>query len=198
MIARIGLPLVLLTATIAGTSTAALSTGEPATEDRASDRSVDRALAERPGSHCVPADTTDYYSFPLRTPSSDLGGSREAGRVRVSYPPSPFGLPVDPEGRLVHRLEIAVGDDFRSRHDRLVVWVAPPELDPVRRLGSLDADGTVTGEVALNKYLVFVTEEPADADEAGSWRGPVVLKGKSRSGRMQSAASHGALEPEPC
>lgn len=153
-------------------------------------------------SACTPADTTEvgvaYYSLNLFTPASDVGRPRVAGTVRVSYPSSPFGLPLDREGRLVQRLAVELDPRWRSRHGRLVVWVAPPELQPVRRLGEVGEDGTVAGEVALNKYLVFVTEEPAGAAATDGWQGPVLLKGKSRSGRMQSMASHGMFEPEPC
>lgn len=79
-----------------------------------------------------------------------------------------------------------------------MAWVASPDLDPVHRLGEIGARGSASGEVTLNKFLVFVTEEPVGTVEGDRWEGPVVLKGKSRSGRMQSMASHGMFEREPC
>lgn len=155
---------------------------------------------------CAPTDTVEvapgagaaYYEVALRPPASSLGGREPAGRVEVSYPPSAFGLPLDREGTLVHRLRVVLEERWRSGRGRLVAWVAPPDLDPVRRLGEIGPDGTVSGQVAMNKYLVFVTEEPPGAGDGSRWQGPVVLKGKSRSGRMQSMASHGMFEPEPC
>lgn len=164
----------------------------------------DSATPPRPDAAdvCVSADTTDvgsaYYRVDLRPPASALGGRDVAGRVEVSYPPSPFGLPLDRDGVLVQRLRVVVDERWRGTRERLVAWVAPPDLDPVRRLGEIGPDGTASGEVAMNKFLVFVTEEPADATDESRWQGTVVLKGKSRSGRMQSMASHGMFEPEPC
>lgn len=79
-----------------------------------------------------------------------------------------------------------------------MAWVASPNLDPVHRLGEIGGRGSASGEVTLNKFLVFVTEEPAGSVAGDRWEGPVVLKGKSRSGRMQSMASHGMFEREPC
>lgn len=177
---------------------------DPGPEDRPADRLHDSGTPPRPDAAdvCVSADTTDggsaYYRIDLRPPASALGGRDVAGRVEVSYPPSPFGLPLDRDGVLVQRLRVVVEQRWRSTRGRLVAWVAPPDLDPVRKLGEIGPDGTSWGEVAMNKFLVFVTEEPADAAEGQRWEGPVVLKGKSRSGRMQSMASHGMLEPEPC
>lgn len=176
--------------------------------DAAHDLAHDSAMpgSGPPSVACAPADTldarpgagTEYYRIDLRPPASTLGGRDVAGRVEVSYPPSPFGLPMDGDGQLLRRLRVVVDDGWRAERGRLVAWVAAPDLDPARRLGELGEDGTVSGEVALNKYLVFVTEEPPNADATDRWQGPVVLKGKSRSGRMQSMASHGMFEREPC
>lgn len=151
---------------------------------------------------CSATDTIDvgpdYYRIDLRPPASSFGGRDVVGRVEVAYPSSPFGLPLNRDGVLVQRLRIGIDADWRTHRGRLVAWVAPPDLDPVRKLGEIGRDGTVTGEVAMNKFLVFVTDEPPGAAEVSRWQGPVVLKGKSRSGRMQSMASHGMFEPEPC
>lgn len=152
---------------------------------------------------CARADTlearrAEYYDIELRPPASTLGDRQVAGRVEVTYPSSPFGLSLTREGTLLQHLRVVIDERWRSTRGRLVAWVASPDLDRVRNLGEIEADGTVSGEVGLNKFLVFVTEEPAAAEAADRWRGPVVLKGKSRSGRMQSMASHGMFEREPC
>ena len=49
-----------------------------------------------------------------------------------------------------------------------------------------------------NKFLVFVTLEPAEATGEARWQGPVVMRGLSRSGLMHTMAGHGPYEQEPC
>lgn len=189
----------------AGYGLAALPSGHAGERSPAHPEQPTSLVADRSFLACAASDTVEggpgYYWIELRRPASSPGPRDAGGRVEVSYPASPFGLPLDRDGRLVQRLRFVLDEDFRSdgsRGSRLVAWVASPELDPVRKLGEIGPDGTASGKVALNKYLVFVTEEPRGVGEAERWEGPVVLKGKSRSGRMQSMASHGMFEREPC
>lgn len=140
----------------------------------------------------------DYYTIPLYEPATAFGRPDTVGRVEVAYPSSPFGVPLTRDGQLRQRLTVMLDEDWRADRSRLVAWVTPPELRPVIRLGALGPDGTAAGEVALNKFLIFITREPSGSEAGDGWSGTVLLKGKSRSGRMQSMASHGMFEPEPC
>ena len=69
-----------------------------------------------------------------------------------------------------------------------VVWAAPPSLRPMRKLGELKRGthaGTLVGEVAFNRFTLFVS---AERDAAGSEpAGPFVLRGLSPSMRLGAA-----------
>lgn len=140
----------------------------------------------------------DYYTFQLH-PTGALPSARNAsGRAEVSMDDSPFDVALTPEGRFRRRVTVHV-EGVRTREgETLVAWVAPPDLEPLVRLGALDAEESVSGVVGFNKFLAFVTVEPADRTSADRWSGPILLRGMSRSGRLQSMASHGMFEPEPC
>lgn len=162
------------------------------------------ASGPEPAERCVASDGVparapdpEYYSFDLLATGAEPGFDA-GGRVRVVLAPSPFGVPTTRDGSLVHRLTVTVGDVRVPAGRRMVAWVTPPALEPVRRLGPVEPGSPIEAEVSLEKYLVFVTLEPASAGPSERWTGPVVLEGKSRSNRMRSRASHGTLEPEPC
>lgn len=114
----------------------------------------------------------------------------------LTQPPTPFGVAVDAEGRQVYDVTVQI-DQLRRRDQRhYVVWAATPELDQVAKLGILGDDNHLTGPVAWNKFLVFVTEEASMDGEA--WAGPILLTGLSPSGRMHTMAGHGPFEDANC
>jgi len=142
----------------------------------------------------VPA---EYYEMDLVPTRSIPGASRARGQVALTFRSSPFGVDLSTDGSYQYHLEIEVSRLPQAGGDEFVVWASTPRLDEVQRLGVLRGDGVVTGSVAWNKFLVFVTLEPAAVDE-GMWTGPVVLRGISRSGLMHTMAGHGAFEEENC
>src|SRR5690606_28569277 len=83
-----------------------------------------------------------------------------------------------------------------ARTAALVAWAATPELDRVQRLGRLDEAGRLDARITFNKFLVFVTEE-TDPD-VERWRGRILLRGISPSGRMHTMAGHGPFSGESC
>ncbi|MGH7445016.1 MAG: multicopper oxidase family protein, partial [Longimicrobiales bacterium] len=134
----------------------------------------------------------DLYSLELiGTP--DL---RRFGGVAELVPvASPFTAPVTAGG--VHRWRVRVVVDSLpdprrlGDYDTFVVWAAPPTMRPMVRLGELHRTGDtpaatmLTGEVAFDRFTLFVTAE-ADANvDAPS--GPYVLRGLSPSMRMGAA-----------
>ena len=64
-----------------------------------------------------------------------------------------------------------------------VAWVAQPSLHPMKKLGVVRNGRTRLGEIALDKFLLFVTAERSGS--VATQTGKVVLRGLSPSIRMQ-------------
>ncbi|MFQ5742287.1 MAG: hypothetical protein ACE5HV_01730 [Acidobacteriota bacterium] len=139
-----------------------------------------------------------YYSIELVS-TKRVPGSRSArGIGQVTFATSPFGVSISPSGSYIYDLEISVERLRAPKKGVYVVWLSTPNLDQVRRLGILDETLEISGRVEWNKFLVVITLEPSAEDLADMWRGPIVLRGISRSGRMHTLAGHGAFQLEPC
>jgi FtsP/CotA-like multicopper oxidase with cupredoxin domain len=103
--------------------------------------------------------------------------------------PSPFSVPVTRDG--VSRFTVLVTADSlpdpRSlgNYRTFIVWAAPPSLRPMVKLGELKPgahQATAVGEVAFNRYTLFVTAEANAAVTEPV--GPFVLRGLSPSMRL--------------
>ncbi len=127
-------------------------------------------------------------------PTQQAPGSR--GNMVLMQPASPFGVTVDVDGRQAYDVRVEIGQLRRRPGSSYVVWAATPELDRSVRLGVLGPDGRVTGRIAWNKFLVFVSQE-SDPD-VDTWSGPILLTGLSPSGRMHTMAGHGPFEGVSC
>lgn len=136
------------------------------------------------------ASRAEIYKFPLR-PTTRARGARGAGELTPA--PSPFGFPVTAEGYPVYELEL--------RLERLrpaaaagptaayVVWLTTPELDRTEKLGAVEGAGAFRFRIStMNKFILMVTLEASP--EVSTRSGPIVLRGISPSGLMQSFASH--------
>jgi hypothetical protein len=77
-----------------------------------------------------------------------------------------------------------------------VAWATVPDLTLARRLGPVGADGSSSGEVDWNKFIVLVTAEKTNAQPGAKlaaephWSGTILLKGVSPSTWMQRYGSH--------
>jgi suppressor of ftsI len=128
----------------------------------------------------------DLYCIEL-VPAPDHRTARGAAWLRPAV--SPFGVGVDEAG--VHEYDVAVSvaglpsPSSFGEYRHYVAWVTTPLLRPMVRLGTVDGDGVVTGRVAFNQFLVFVSAEatPDPADRTG----PLVLRGTSPSMRLRPA-----------
>lgn len=148
------------------------------------------------------ANSPDYYSVSLVPTRQVTGTGRASGVARASFERTPFGVEVAPDGNFKLTLDVDVTGLPDAADGAFVAWVSTPDLDEARPLGTLDSTGSVSGVVAWNKFLVFVTLEPAEGPDAAAdrstWTGPVILRGMSRSGRMHTMAGHGPFEQQEC
>ena len=152
----------------------------------------------------VPAVCTDpsgpeYYAFPLAATQNVPGTGYARGRAEISVPStSPFPVSLGADGSYVYQVDVDIDNMRPPRAGQLVAWVTTSDLDRVRRLGALDGNLRASGPVSWNKFLVVVTLEAEDDPEAGTWSGPIVFRGMSRSGAMHTMLGHGALQQENC
>ncbi len=158
--------------------------GVPPTSVRSPDA---RRHSEDPACRITPE------TVPLR-PTQNAPSGR--GAMTLVMPDSPFGVTVEADGRYVFDVTVEVSSLRRRAGLSYVVWAATPELDQVMRLGLLDDALRVTGRVAWNKFLVFISEEAEPEPE--TWSGPILLTGLSPSGRMHTMAGHGPFEGVEC
>jgi hypothetical protein len=119
----------------------------------------------------------------------------------VTFSRSPYGVSVSSEGTYRVDVRLALDKLKPPKKGTLTAWATKDDLSEVKRLGALDASFRASGQVDWNKFLLVVTLEPSpDPSEAASegWRGPVVMRGMSRSGLMHTLAGHGPYEKQPC
>lgn len=140
---------------------------------------------------CAPATAADS----VRMTASRRSGSA-TGTIVLRLAATPFGVAVEPDGSYRYHLVVDVEGLRSGEGTHHVVWVATPELDRYRRIGTLEEEGRVEGEVTWNKFLVFVTAE--DRADPPTWSQRILLSALSPSGRMHTMAGHGPFSGETC
>lgn len=141
---------------------------------------------------------TPYYSIELVTTGKIPGTGEASGQAAVHFKRSPFGIAVTGDGSFVHTLKIEVTNINPPDKGLYVAWVTTPNLDQVKKIGPLGNQNKIEGTVPWNKYLVVITKETNPQQVSGMWKGPIILRGMSRSGNMHTMAGHGPFEGEPC
>jgi len=146
--------------------------------------SADAPAPSRSGSS-TDRPASDLYCIDL---FSTARAGDAAGVVELRRPWSPFGVTVTAEGRHRHDLVawLARLPDPASigPYTTYVAWATPLSLDPVVKLGEVKNGMNELGEVAFNKYLVWVTAEAsANVTERS---GPLIVRGRSPSSRMEA------------
>ena len=153
---------------------------------------------------CLPTDAVahgtppDFYEIPLVPTGNVPGTGGYEGVAEVTFKDTPFDVAVSEDGAFHRQIRVDLSGLEQPDGDGYVVWVSPPELEPVKKLGVLGSDGRLTGEVSFPKYLVIVTLEENPEEIQGRWQGPVVHRGMSRSGFMHGMVGHGPFRQEPC
>jgi hypothetical protein len=146
----------------------------------------------------APASGAPYYAIDLVTTKNVAGTARARGTGHVTFAASPFGVALAADGSYRYDVDLRLTGMDPPRDGTLVAWITTPQVDRVRRLGALDDELGVRGEVSWNKFLVVVTLEAGDDPAAQTWSGPIVLRGMSRSGAMHTMAGHGPFQQELC
>ena len=96
--------------------------------------------------------------------------------VALSRTPGPFTVPMTADGRMVYA-PIATITGLPPHH-KYVAWAMPPATFPRERLGEVTDGTTRLQPIAMDPFVVIVTEEPG---------GRIVLQGQSPSSRLQPA-----------
>jgi hypothetical protein len=132
-------------------------------------------------------------------PTNDARGA--SGVAVLTRSPSPFGMSLTPDGHLRYDVHLHVTGLPADPHvydgaTAYVAWATVPDLSLARRLGPVAADGSSSGEVDWNKFIVLVTAEKPVAQPVAKpaaephWSGTILLKGVSPSTWMQRYGSH--------
>ncbi len=145
----------------------------------------------------LPSLNLPYYAIEMVKTGRVPGTGRSRGLGQASFARSPFGVSIAPDGSYIYDLTVGF-EGLKAQDGHYTVWLTTAEVDNIKRLGVLDANGLVNGRVEWNKYLVVLTLESADDPGATKWSGPIVSRGMSRSGAMHTMAGHGPYVGEPC
>lgn len=154
--------------------------------------------------YCLPTNSLDattapdFYEIALVPTGKVPGTGNYQGVARVTFKDTPFDVAISKDGAFHRQISVDMSGVKRPESGGYVVWVSPPDLEPVRKLGVLGSDGRLTGEVSFTKYLVIVTLEENPEEIQGRWQGPVVHRGMSKSGFMHGMVGHGPFRQEPC
>lgn len=139
-----------------------------------------------------------FYAIDLVPTGNVPGTARVTGSAAVTFVDSPFDVAVADDGTFHHRVRVDLRPLSAPESRAYVVWAAPPNLDPIRKLGTLGPDMTLKADVAFPKFLLVVTLEDDPDGITGRWSGPIAFRGMSRSGLMHTMAGHGPFQGEPC
>ncbi|MEQ9105807.1 MAG: multicopper oxidase domain-containing protein [Rhodothermales bacterium] len=117
-------------------------------------------------------------------PTVAFEGVRSA--VELARPPSAFGVAVSRDGHQRYRLIVHTeGLPSPPAGHAYVLWSMPLVLDPVVRQATIVNGEVDAGEIALNRFMLLVTLEPEDAAADAGRTGPIVMRGRSPSSRME-------------
>lgn len=139
-----------------------------------------------------------FYAIDLVPTGKVPGTGTSDARATVTFVDSPFDVALADDGTFHRRVKVDLRSVGPPPSGGYVVWAAPPDLDRIAKLGTLDDGMVLTGEVAFPKFLLIVSHEDDPDGVTGRWSGPIAFRGMSRSGFMHTMAGHGPFRGEPC
>ena len=146
----------------------------------------------------VDPDPPSYYKIDLVSTRRVPGSGNAAGIGSISYQATPFGIAISPDGSYMYDLDLKIEGLLPARKGKYVAWITTPDIKQIKRLGAMDDTHRISGVVDWNKFLVVISLEEEPSESKPKWKGPIVLRGLSRSGYMHTMAGHGPYESEPC
>jgi FtsP/CotA-like multicopper oxidase with cupredoxin domain len=133
------------------------------------------------------------YCLPL---FSTAKAPQATGTAVLRPEPSPFGLAVTRDGRVLSRVVLTLSGlpdpATLGPYHSFVAWATTPDLDPMIPLGAVSNGRTVTGPIALERFIIMVSAERSAGAKVRN--GPLVLRGSSPS---QLMAPHGVTTLPP-
>lgn len=142
--------------------------------------------------------TPEFYRVELITTKRVPGSGMATGWGAITFTPSPFGVNLTPDGDYLRDVAISVKGLKPAASGHYVAWATTPSLATTTRLGVVGEDGAVHGQIAFNKFLLVISLEEDDGAFSQRWKGPIALRGMSRSGAMHTSAGHGPFVVENC
>lgn len=164
--------------------TAGGAAGVPAVEGVCAERGR-RPPGPSPAGTVPAGPAPDLFCIEL-LPTASVGRGR--GVVELAPASSPFGVAVDPAGRLQYDLTAWLDGlpdpQELGPYEVYVAWAATPVFSEVVKLGPVENGRIDLGRVGLNKFLLMVSAEPSVDVE--SREGRLVLRGRSPSSLMEA------------
>jgi hypothetical protein len=137
------------------------------------------------------------YHIKLDPQNQWVAGS---GVADLALAPSPFDVALTADGHVIYDITVTASGlpaPAKVGATQYVAWVATADLAHVEEIGPLGPNGKASGHVALNKFIVVVTAEPAAVGK--HWAGPVALTGFSPSTYLENYSGkelfNGAISP---
>ena len=119
-----------------------------------------------------------------------------SGTALLQLQPGPFGLSVTRDGRVLSRVVLTLSGlpdpATLGPYHSFVAWATTPDLDPGIPLGAVENGRTVTGPIALERFIIMVSAERSG--RARTREGPLMLRGSSPS---QLMTPHGVTSLPP-
>lgn len=107
-----------------------------------------------------------------------------SGTAALEWSPNPYTVSVNRDGSMQYAVTFELAGLPRpSKRGAIVAWAAPPSMSPLVRLGTVKNGRVTIGPVALDRFLILVSNEPDSG--ARDRKGPLLLRGESASNRLR-------------
>jgi FtsP/CotA-like multicopper oxidase with cupredoxin domain len=108
-----------------------------------------------------------------------------SGTAALEWLPNPYSISVNRDGTMQYAVTFELQGLPRPASPRgaFVAWAAPPTMSPMIRLGTVRNGRSTIGPVALDRFLIIVSNEPDSLTKDRT--GKLILRGESASNRLR-------------